>query len=114
MCCRKAKQAARSAGLCSLVGVSATLIILEVIPFLVLAVGVDNMFILANAARRQSLTDPSTGLPVPLSTRMGGALAEVRSKLHRKTCASCLLCCLQHVGCCSATTSIVAVSHERS
>lgn len=98
MCCRNVKPAAQLAGLCSLVGVSATLIILEVIPFLVLAVGVDNMFILANAARRQPLTEPSSGLPVPLSSRMGGALAEVPPTSHWKSSASCLLCCMQHVG----------------
>ncbi|CAG9464392.1 unnamed protein product [Pedinophyceae sp. YPF-701] len=37
-------------GLCSAAGIPATLISLEVIPFLALAVGVDNMFILADGA----------------------------------------------------------------
>ena len=37
-----------SAGICCLAGVSATLIIMEVMPFLILAIGVDNMFIMAN------------------------------------------------------------------
>ena len=37
---------AASLGFFSFVGVPATLIIIEVIPFLVLAVGVDNIFIL--------------------------------------------------------------------
>lgn len=41
------------AGLCSLLGMWATLIIMEVIPFLALAVGADNMFILAHALHRQ-------------------------------------------------------------
>jgi Niemann-Pick C1 protein len=40
-------------GLASLAGVWSTLISLEVIPFLVLAVGVDNMFVLAHALARQ-------------------------------------------------------------
>eukprot|EP00883_Tetradesmus_obliquus_P007421 jgi/Sobl393_1/18043/SZX70998.1 len=40
-------------GLCSLFGMWSTLIIMEVIPFLVLAVGVDNMFVLAHALGRQ-------------------------------------------------------------
>lgn len=40
-------------GVCGWAGVWGTLIILEVIPFLVLAVGVDNMFILVHAMRRQ-------------------------------------------------------------
>jgi len=63
-------------GMCSLVGVSSTLIILEVIPFLALAVGVDNMFILAHALGRQPAVDPATGVPAPLPVRVGNALAE--------------------------------------
>lgn len=47
----------RHAGLCSLFGMWATLIIMEVIPFLALAVGVDNMFILAHALHRQPPTN---------------------------------------------------------
>lgn len=39
-------------GICSYAGVSATLIIIEVIPFLVLAVGVDNIFIFVQALQR--------------------------------------------------------------
>jgi Niemann-Pick C1 protein len=41
-------------GLASMFGVWSTLISLEVIPFLVLAVGVDNMFVLAHALARQA------------------------------------------------------------
>lgn len=41
-------------GLLGWVGLSSTLIIMEVIPFLVLAVGVDNMFILSHALHRQN------------------------------------------------------------
>lgn len=43
---------AASLGACSYAGVPATLIIVEVIPFLVLAVGVDNIFILVQALQR--------------------------------------------------------------
>ena len=43
---------AASLGACSLAGTKATLIIVEVIPFLVLAVGVDNIFILVQALQR--------------------------------------------------------------
>lgn len=42
-----------SLGLFSYIGVPATLIIVEVIPFLVLAVGVDNIFILVQAFQRE-------------------------------------------------------------
>ncbi|KIJ70333.1 hypothetical protein HYDPIDRAFT_77663 [Hydnomerulius pinastri MD-312] len=44
-----------SVGIFSLVGVKTTLIIAEVIPFLVLAVGVDNVFILVHELDRQNL-----------------------------------------------------------
>ncbi|KAI8456652.1 patched family-domain-containing protein [Phakopsora pachyrhizi] len=43
-----------SVGFFSLFGVKITLIIAEVIPFLVLAIGVDNVFILANEVSRQN------------------------------------------------------------
>ncbi|MED6106320.1 NPC intracellular cholesterol transporter 1 [Stylosanthes scabra] len=48
-----------SVGFFSFIGVKSTLIIMEVIPFLVLAVGVDNMCIIVDAVKRQ----PS-GLPI--------------------------------------------------
>lgn len=59
-----------SVGLFSAFGVKSTLIIAEVIPFLVLAVGVDNMCIIVHAVKRQDAR---------LSTelRIGEALAEV-------------------------------------
>ena len=44
-----------SVGLFSLFGVRVTLIIAEVIPFLVLAIGVDNVFILAHELERQNV-----------------------------------------------------------
>ncbi|XP_024537549.1 NPC intracellular cholesterol transporter 1 isoform X1 [Selaginella moellendorffii] len=59
-----------SVGFFSAVGVKSTLIIAEVIPFLVLAVGVDNMCILVHALKRQ---EPE----LPLDLRVGYALAEV-------------------------------------
>ena len=45
---------ASSLGFCSWFGIKATLIIVEVIPFLVLAVGVDNIFILVQALQRDT------------------------------------------------------------
>ena len=43
-----------SLGFWSYIGEPATLIIIEVVPFLVLAVGVDNIFILVQAYQRQN------------------------------------------------------------
>ncbi|XP_002510680.3 NPC intracellular cholesterol transporter 1 isoform X1 [Ricinus communis] len=59
-----------SVGFFSAVGVKSTLIIMEVIPFLVLAVGVDNMCILVHAVKRQPLE-------LPLEGRISNALVEV-------------------------------------
>ncbi|XP_042511025.1 NPC intracellular cholesterol transporter 1-like isoform X2 [Macadamia integrifolia] len=59
-----------SVGFFSAIGVKSTLIIMEVIPFLVLAVGVDNMCILVHAVKRQSLA-------LPLEGRLSNALVEV-------------------------------------
>ncbi|KAK7351808.1 hypothetical protein VNO77_11517 [Canavalia gladiata] len=59
-----------SAGFFSALGVKSTLIIMEVIPFLVLAVGVDNMCILVHAVKRQQLE-------LPLEGRISNALVEV-------------------------------------
>ncbi|KAI3843417.1 hypothetical protein MKX03_024311 [Papaver bracteatum] len=59
-----------SIGFFSAIGVKSTLIIMEVIPFLVLAVGVDNMCILVHAVKRQPLD-------MPLEERISNALVEV-------------------------------------
>ncbi|KAL9395214.1 hypothetical protein Peur_014499 [Populus x canadensis] len=59
-----------SVGFYSAIGVKSTLIIMEVIPFLVLAVGVDNMCILVHAVKRQPLE-------LPLEGRISNALVEV-------------------------------------
>ncbi|XP_027903346.1 NPC intracellular cholesterol transporter 1 isoform X1 [Vigna unguiculata] len=59
-----------SVGFFSVLGVKSTLIIMEVIPFLVLAVGVDNMCILVHAVKRQRLE-------LPLDERISNALVEV-------------------------------------
>lgn len=63
-----ASSVAGALGLVSALGLWSTLIIMEVIPFLVLAVGVDNMFVLAHALQRQA---PGP----PLEERVAGALA---------------------------------------
>ncbi|KAL6963597.1 NPC intracellular cholesterol transporter 1 [Sarracenia purpurea var. burkii] len=59
-----------SVGFFSAIGVKSTLIIMEVIPFLVLAVGVDNMCILVHAVKRQPQE-------LPLEGRISNALVEV-------------------------------------
>ncbi|CAL9782679.1 unnamed protein product [Musa acuminata subsp. burmannicoides] len=59
-----------SVGFYSIIGVKSTLIIMEVIPFLVLAVGVDNMCILVHAVKRQPLE-------LVLEERISNALVEV-------------------------------------
>lgn len=63
-----------SVGLCSLFGVSATLIISEVIPFLVLAIGVDNIFILVD-------TYQTTNPKHTVERRLGDTLAQVGSSI---------------------------------
>ncbi|XP_004491642.1 uncharacterized protein [Cicer arietinum] len=59
-----------SVGFFSAVGVKSTLIIMEVIPFLVLAVGVDNMCIIIDAVKRQ----PSD---LPIEEQISNAMGEV-------------------------------------
>lgn len=61
-------------GLCSLFGVAATLIISEVIPFLVLAIGVDNIFILVD-------TYQATDRRLSVERRLGETLALVGSSI---------------------------------
>ncbi|KAG2158905.1 patched family-domain-containing protein [Suillus bovinus] len=68
-----------SVGFFSLVGVKTTLIIAEVIPFLVLAVGVDNVFILVHELDRQNLLHgPNAAATVP-----GGYPAPRSPNTHR-------------------------------
>lgn len=57
-----------SVGLFSLMGVRVTLIIAEVIPFLVLAVGVDNVFILVHELDRQNAMHAAPDQPPPVDS----------------------------------------------
>lgn len=61
---------AASIGIFGFLGVSATLIIFEIIPFLVLAVGVDNIFILVQTYQRD-IRRPSETLPEHLGRVVG-------------------------------------------
>ena len=61
---------AASVGLFAAVGVKATLIIAEVIPFLVLAVGVDNIFLIVHEFERVNVSHADE----PVSERIARAL----------------------------------------
>ncbi|CAL8142438.1 unnamed protein product [Orchesella dallaii] len=65
-----------SIGLFSFAGVPATLIVMEVVPFLVLAVGVDNIFIIVQTYDR---TCRNSDLPVP--ERIGQVMSDVGPSL---------------------------------
>lgn len=64
-----------SAGLCSIFNLKSTLIIAEVIPFLVLAVGVDNIFLLCNELQDINYLNVTNELP--RHERIGKTLANV-------------------------------------
>ncbi|XP_072956194.1 uncharacterized protein [Typha angustifolia] len=72
-----------SIGFFSAIGVKSTLIIMEVIPFLVLAVGVDNMCILVHAVKRQSSE-------LALEGRISNALVEVGPSITLASLSECL------------------------
>jgi len=59
-----------SVGLFGFIGVPATLIIIEVIPFLVLAVGVDNIFILVQTHQREGRR-PNESIPEHIGRTLG-------------------------------------------
>ncbi|XP_076647922.1 Niemann-Pick type C-1a isoform X2 [Halictus rubicundus] len=59
-----------SVGLFGFVGIPATLIIIEVIPFLVLAVGVDNIFILVQTHQREGRR-PNESIPEHIGRTLG-------------------------------------------
>lgn len=60
-----------SIGLFSWAGVKATLIIAEVIPFIVLAVGVDNIFLIVHEFERVNLSHPDAMVEERISKAMG-------------------------------------------
>jgi Niemann-Pick C1 protein len=71
-----------SIGLLSFLNVKSTLIIVEVIPFLVLAVGVDNIFILVQAFQRQETSDKES-----LEMKVGSVLESVAPSILLATIA---------------------------
>lgn len=70
-------------GVCSTFGVSASLIVMEVVPFLTLAIGVDNMFLLAT---EESLQPRS----VPVRERVTHALVAVGPSITLSTLCEAL------------------------
>ena len=60
-----------SVGLFSALGVKVTLIIAEVIPFLVLAVGVDNIFLIVHEFERVNVSHPDEEIDVRISKALG-------------------------------------------
>ena len=62
-----------SVGLLSAAGVRSTLIIAEVIPFLVLAIGVDNIFLIVHEFERVNSSHPDE----PVENRLGKALGRI-------------------------------------
>lgn len=70
-------------GICSAFGVSASLIVMEVVPFLTLAIGVDNMFLLAT---EESLQPRS----VPVGERVTHALVAIGPSITLSTLCEAL------------------------
>lgn len=62
---------ASSIGLFSWVGLKATLIIVDVIPFIVLAVGVDNIFLIVHEFERVNISHPDDVVEVRISRALG-------------------------------------------
>lgn len=60
-----------SAGFFSLLGVKSTLIIAEVIPFLILAVGVDNIFLITHELKLINYSYPNESIPFRVSKAVG-------------------------------------------
>lgn len=71
-------------GLLSFAGVSTTLIIAEVLPFLVLAVGVDNIFLLANEMDRQSTLASTSNPYSSASLSRSGAVASQQQQQRQQ------------------------------
>ncbi|KAF2760450.1 multidrug efflux transporter AcrB transmembrane domain-containing protein [Pseudovirgaria hyperparasitica] len=60
-----------SVGLFSAAGIKVTLIIAEVIPFLVLAVGVDNIFLIVHEFERVNISSPEAPIPERVARALG-------------------------------------------
>lgn len=78
-----------SVGICSMFHLKSTLIIAEVIPFLVLAIGVDNIFLIYNELREVNCS--TKGLNLSVERRVAQTLSNVGPSILLS--ASCELCC---------------------
>lgn len=77
---------AASVGIFAYIGVPATLIIIEVIPFLVLAVGVDNIFILVQTQQRLARREGES-----IEEHIGRTLGQVGPSMTLTSLSEC--CC---------------------
>ncbi|KAJ8952599.1 hypothetical protein NQ318_004146 [Aromia moschata] len=75
-----------SLGVCGYAGISTTLLTIEVIPFLVLAVGVDNIFIIVQAHQRKERNKSVT-----LADDVGDTLGRVGPSMMLTSCSE--ICC---------------------
>ncbi|KYB26017.1 NPC intracellular cholesterol transporter 1 homolog 1b isoform X1 [Tribolium castaneum] len=71
-----------SIGLCGYAGISTTLLTIEVIPFLVLAVGVDNIFIIVQTHQRKQLNEK-----LSLEEEIGETMAKVGPSMLLTSCS---------------------------
>lgn len=76
-----------SVGFCAAVGIKATLIITEVIPFLVLAIGIDNVFILVNTYHTKSKS-------LPRAVRLAETMGEVGMSISLSSLSESFAFCL--------------------
>ncbi|KAL5117302.1 niemann-Pick type C-related protein 1 [Pleosporales sp. CAS-2024a] len=81
-----------SVGLCSAAGIKVTLIIAEVIPFLVLAVGVDNIFLIVHEFERVNISHPEGTIPERVSRALGHMGPSILLSALTETAAFALGC----------------------
>ena len=81
-----------SVGLFSAFGIKVTLIIAEVIPFLVLAVGVDNIFLIVHEFERVNVSHPEASVPDRVSRALGRMGPSILLSATTETVAFALGC----------------------
>ncbi|KAF2463064.1 multidrug efflux transporter AcrB transmembrane domain-containing protein [Lindgomyces ingoldianus] len=81
-----------SVGLFSAAGVKVTLIIAEVIPFLVLAVGVDNIFLIVHEFERVNISHPEGSIPERVARALGRMGPSILLSATTETVAFALGC----------------------